>query len=43
MKIIITETQYEFLIAEATTNPCPDNKKENELITLANATKPAIN
>ena len=33
MKIIITETQYEFLIAEATTNPCPDNKKENELIT----------
>ena len=33
MKIIITESQFEVLIKEST-NPCPEGKKENVLITL---------
>lgn len=33
MKIIISESQFELLLREST-NPCPDGKKEDDLITL---------
>ena len=40
MKIVITESQYKYLIENV--NPCPEGKKEDELITLDDVKKGKI-